>query len=284
MARYEEKQGLTIKLPYDSNTFKGWVTALAITGFFMYLISIARIELTPPHIVETNDSIKSNIVFLSEISFGDGDGTGQNKGNLQVEGKSRKGEQIKDKLADAVAPKKDAVNRIAKSQPTDNNFSAKKITASKDVKDIKKNENAPTKKATADENTSKKGTSVTDAGSTTAKGSPQGDVNGTGRGTKDNGGTGAGTGIGDIEWGGGGSTTVISKPLPRVPTGLNTSTIVKLRFTINKDGDVTYTVPLIRGVPMAEKAVEEAFKKWKFKPPKTETSLTGVITFRFDVN
>lgn len=284
MARYEEKQGLTIKLPYDSNTFKGWVTALVTTGLLIYLISITDFHLTPPHVVETNDSVKMEVLIINEIRFGDGDGTGQNKGNLQVEGLTRKGQQIRDKLADAVAPKKDMVNKTAKSQSSENNIAAKKITPKKDVADIKKNDNAPSKKATADENTSTKGTSITDAGSTTAKGSPQGDVNGTGRGTKDNGGPGAGTGIGDIEWGGGGSTTVISKPLPKVPAGLNTSTIVKLRFTINKDGDVTYTVPLIRGVPMAEKAVEEAFKKWKFKPPKTETSLTGVITFRFDVN
>ena len=76
---------------------------------------------------------------------------------------------------------------------------------------------------------------------------------------------------------------VLNKSIPKAPSGLNNSTIVKLKFIVGKNGDVESVIPLTRGAPQAEIAALKAMWLWKFRV-KNDERAEGVIKFTFDVN
>lgn len=270
----EPQPGITIKIPWDSNTFRGFVGALM---FILLCVLVGPCFDLKPRYVEIPEKTTIPIEQV-KLFFGDGTGPGASHGNFAEEGKKAKGKTTVSTLSNTSAPKHDIKIKTAKANVTQE--LSTKITPVKSKPD---KDSDTKKKSNETENTSKKNTNIADNSSTVLKGDPRGDDNGTGKG-KTGTGPGAGKGWGDIDWGGGGNTAVIHKEELKIPDGLNNSTVVKFRFTIEPNGDIGMITPLTRGIPIAESAAKSAFKKWKFKAPSSGTPLTGTITVRFEIN
>ncbi|TAE27287.1 MAG: TonB family protein [Candidatus Kapaibacterium sp.] len=113
----------------------------------------------------------------------------------------------------------------------------------------------------------------------TQQGSTSPDAEGLGRF-----GSGAGRGQGyGLEWGGGGNRVVLHKELPKYPPGMNTSTQIKIRFTVNPNGTVGMILPMQKGDPLLERAAIEALRRWQFNPLQETKEMVGFITFTFRV-
>ncbi len=250
---FEENTSLQIKLPWDTNTARGFGISLIVVLLFILFAPFMDIEEAYVR------KIQINSVPLVLLNFGDGDGTGISKGNLTKEGASRKGQAAQSVLEDAASPAvtkqvKNAIeqddNMISNPVPVKELSSAKKVSGSSDgfgSKDIGKNDG------------------VTD---------------GTGLGTRGSG-KGMGYGFGDIEWGGGGNRIVLHKPLPKFPSGVNTNAELKFRFTVMPDGTVGRIIPLQKADPRLETAALAALRQWRFNVLKEDVVMEGVIPLTF---
>ncbi|MFA7626675.1 MAG: hypothetical protein WCZ17_06465 [Candidatus Kapaibacterium sp.] len=250
---FEENTSLQIKLPWDTNTARGFGISLIVVLLFILFAPFMDIEEAYVR------KIQINSVPLVMLNFGDGDGTGISKGNLTKEGASRKGQAAQSVLEDAASPAvtkqvKNAIeqddNMISNPVPVKELSSAKKVSGSSDgfgSKDIGKNDG------------------VTD---------------GTGLGTRGSG-KGMGYGFGDIEWGGGGNRIVLHKPLPKFPSGVNTNAELKFRFTVMPDGTVGRIIPLQKADPRLETAALAALRQWRFNVLKEDVVMEGVIPLTF---
>jgi TonB family protein len=181
------------------------------------------------------------------------------KGNLQKEGKSRKGDIPPTELHDAAAP-----------QVTKSSKKAEDI-APEDVGKFKAVDVVSADQAHKGENG---GEGADDFGV------PDGSSNGTGLGTRGFG-KGKGMGFGDIEWGGGGNRVVLQKHLPKFPKGVKTSATIKIRFTVLPDGTVGKIIPLQKADPRLERAAMDALRKWRFNPLNDDTEMVGTIPLSF---
>lgn len=252
---YDEPRDIRISIPWDSNTFRGFVGALVLTSAIV-LILPSIIDVTPPPLAPTRKSIPIEL-----LNFGPGDGTGQSKGNLQTEGKAVRGRKQQNPLEDAQVAS--TMKTVTKDNPVDYTPGARV----KPVENIASN--TPSK-------------DVNPASGSRSVGKENGDNAGTGLGDF-GGGTGSGKGYGDIEWGGGGNRVIMHKVLPRYPAGVNTSAVIKLRFTVRPDGTVASILPMQKGEPALEQAAMAALRQWRFNPLTTESEMVGIIPFYFKV-
>ena len=262
--RYSEQNGveLRLRIPWDSNTAKGFIAAVA------FLVLIGLLVGTLPPSKEQPSVLPYEV--LATINFGASDGTGAQKGNLTSEGLSQLARRTAAPLEDAERPRSSSVQtRSHRITPKEGDGSPRLIAST-----TKPISNAPDTLAA-------RGTD--DGSGMQTRGDMKGSPLGTGRGTSGSG-SGAGLGYGDIEWGGGGSAIVVRKVIPSAPETLTRSTIVKLRFVVSSQGDVVDVRPIVRGAPEAENAAIRALRQWRFRPQRSDSVLIGVITFRFDVN
>lgn len=252
-----EPNNLSISIPWDSNTFRGFVGALCVTTLMMFLLpSMIDVTITIPEPERRSIPI--------ELIFGLGDGTGGSKGNLAEEGRANKGRTPQNPLEDAA--KAAVMKPVTKATPSEyapgvnvKPVKDKEITAEQPSKDV--NQGSASKNV----------------------GKENGFENGTGMGSEFGGGRGAGHGYGDIEWGGGGNRIVLDKKLPKYPPGVNTSAVIKLRFTVRPDGTVASVLPLQKGEPALEQAAIAALRQWRFNPLTIDNDMVGIIPFYFKV-
>lgn len=263
MRRYTEqsKLELRVRIPWDSNTAKGFGTAVSLLALLGLLVG----TLPPPK----EKSAVLPYEVLATVNFGAGDGTGGSKGNLSPEGLMQRARRSAALLEDAQRSARRSRHSARRTLPSQEGGRFTPITS--DTK--------PTSRSID----STAGRNNTDERGTQILGDRRGATQGTGRGTSGSS-QGAGLGLGDIQWGGGGGAIVVRKVIPTAPENLARSTIVKLRFLVSPQGDVIDVRPLVRGAPEAENAAIRALRQWRFLPLKTDSVLVGIITFRFDVN
>lgn len=252
----DDSQPLSISIPWDKNTARGFIAALIIVFGVILLSPMVKIQ--KPSIYQ----YKVNTIPLELINFGEGDGTGISKGNLSDEGVAHKGDKPLSNLHDAEVATKTKLKH--------NSVNIDPLEASSFVT---KNELSSNQKT----NNTDRGTSSRDLGT------ENGTDNGTGLGDKGLG-KGLGPGIGPINWGGGGNRTVLYKKLPSYPKGVNLSAQIKIKFTVSKDGMVIKMIPLQKGDPVLEKAAMSALKQWRFNPLKEDKTMYGIITFTFKLS
>lgn len=252
-----EPNNVSISIPWDSNTFRGFVGALCVTTIMMLLLpSILDVSVRVPEPERRSIPI--------ELMFGLGDGTGQRKGNLSEAGRAVKGQKPQSPLEDAA--KAAVMKPVTKTNPSDYSPGANV----KPVKDREITAEQPSKEANQ-------------GSATRSVGKENGSDNGTGLSSEFGSGRGAGPGIGDIEWGGGGNRIVLDKKLPKYPQGVNTSAVIKLRFTVRPDGTISSIIPLQKGEPALEQAAIAALRQWRFNPLIIDNDMVGIIPFYFKV-
>ena len=246
----EAQSGLNIRIPWDSNTAKGFALAVVIMLLFWIISPLIEIEKAKPREIASS-------IPIELLNFGSGDGTGKKSGNLTEEGKSVKGNKAEINIEDAQI----ASNTKGKADVKIED--ATKFIASNDVKSNDKN------------NTKLTGTSNKSVG--TEDGS---DIMGTG--LKDRGtGRGAGDGFGDIDWGGGGNRVLLSKKLPQFPKSVKSNARIELRFKVLPDGTVSQVIPLQKADPALEQAAINAIKQWRFNPLADNKEMWGTIPLTF---
>ncbi len=250
---YDEEKSVNIKIPWDKNTAKGFTIALLIAIVFLMLTPM--MYFAPP----INRQIEYNTVPLTLLNFGDGDGTGISAGNLAEKGLKRKGPDRANPLEDANIPTKTKHSNYA----SNTDLMSDKI---KTVNEFNSN--------TKNNSESEKGIGTKDIGAN------DGLSDGTGLGARGTG-KGAGYGFGDIEWGGGGNRIVLHKPLPKFPSSVNTSAVLKFKFTVMPDGTVGKIIPLQKADPRLEQAALEALRQWRFNSLKSDIVMEGVIPLSF---
>lgn len=265
MRRYADQSTsveLRLRLPWDSNTAKGFAGALLLLSLLLLLIGIL------PQPAEKQKTLPYEVLLT--VNFGAGDGTGGNKGNLSPEGIALRQARPAPALSDASK---------AASHPT--RLQRKQANNPDGGKFVAMSTNHPQKQTSTRDTAHAKEQS--DGTAEVSRGNHSGRDDGTGRGTHGQG-SGAGLGFGDIDWGGGGGAVVVRKVIPTAPEGLSRSTIVKLRFVVSPQGEVVDIRPVIRGAPEAEHAAMRALRQWRFRPLQSNTPVVGLITFRFEVN
>ncbi len=251
-SRYETPTQVSLKIPWDKNTARGFLGAMIFMVLFYFFAPVIKVE--RPNVRD----LKIETVPVELLSFGMGDGTGRSAGNLTREGEANKGPESSSKLEDA--------KKAAKTNP-----------ATKDIDEagqfVAKNELSAEKKAKERE-----------GGSDNKNvGKRDGSNSGTGLGGSGIG-EGAGYGFGDIEWGGGGNRIVVDKKVPRYPSGVNTSARIKIRFTVLPDGTVGRMIPLQKADPRLERAAMDALRQWRFNPlEEKDKVMVGVIPISFVV-
>jgi TonB family protein len=249
--QYESKSSLNFKIPWDSNTARGFGITMAMTLICVLLAPVLHIDPPPARTIEFNT------VPLEVMNFGDGDGTGVSKGNLAEEGALHKGRQPQSNLNDAEVAAKTRQNNRRPTNPDDRgNFVARNELSSDES------------------NSQARGSDSRNVGDA------EGSESGTGLGEKGSG-DGKGMGFGDIEWGGGGNRTVLYKKLPEFPDGVNMSAQIRIRFKVLADGTVSSMMPLQKGDPALEHAAMEALRQWRFNPLEEDKEMVGIITFTF---
>lgn len=246
--RYNDTQfTYSINVLWDRYAARGFTIAFIIMLFLLLWFSYTSIVIEPYEPAFTNKPILL-------LNLGDGDGTGKRKGNLTREGSPSSGSKPQNPLEDAGTTKSTA--------PKDP-LSTSNLTPKDNI--------AQTNKSDAD---SSKGQ---------GKSIGAGTGSGTGLGEKGNG-PGKGMGLGDIEWGGGGNRTVLSKILPPSPGNLDRKVSIKIRFNVLPDGTVGDMRPMTKGDPNLEAISLKTLKKWKFNRLDTDMEMLGVITFTFKPN
>ncbi|MBX3043422.1 MAG: energy transducer TonB [Candidatus Kapabacteria bacterium] len=250
---FEEDTSLQVKLPWDTNTARGF--GISMVFVILFLLLAPYWNLKEAHV----RSIQFNSVPLVLLNFGDGDGTGISKGNLTKEGASRKGQEAQSILEDAANPA--LTKQVKNATQQDDNQISNPIP----VKEL----------SSADK------VSGTDKGSGSRDiGTRDGVTDGSGLGSRGSG-KGMGYGFGDIEWGGGGNRIVLHKPLPKFPVGVNTNAELKFRFTVMPDGTVGRIIPLQKADPRLETAALAALRQWRFNVLKEDVVMEGVIPLTF---
>lgn len=247
---------ISISIPWDSNTFRGFVGALCLTSLVLLLMPYI-IDVKPRVAVEENR--RTIPVELLDLTLGKGDKPGKSGGNASAEGRALKGAQAHNPLEDA---------RVASTVKTPTPTNQPEYTPGVNPK--------PSNIASANPSRD-----TARANGSRSIGSPNGSDGGTGRGQWGDG-PGAGEGIG-IEWGGGGNRIVMSKVLPQLPAGSNTSTVIKLHFTVRPDGSVGTILPMQKGEAVYEQAAIKALRRWRFNALTTDNDMKGVITFDFRI-
>lgn len=248
---YDEKPFVSFKLPWDRNTYLSWIIAVIIC--ILVVIFMKLFDLEAPQAI----TLQRNVVPIELLSFGEGDGTGGNKGNLTEEGKKLKGPATTNQLEDARIAAKSNNNKTSNVNPED----AAYFNPSGNPASDKQNQQ--------------------DKGSDSKSiGNPQGDAFGSGLGDKGFG-SGSGKGFGDIDWGGGGNRVVLFKKIPQYPPGVNTSGTIKIQFTVLQDGTIDRMFPLEKADPRLEKAAMDALRQWKFNSISQNVIQVGVITLSF---
>lgn len=251
----EASPTVSFKLPWDRNTFQGWVLSIIIVGVAMVIFDQLAILDQPKR-----RTIRTLPPYIA-INIGNGDGSGVSKGNFTKEGRKTKGKTPQTNLHDA---------EIA--------VSGKKSNKAKTVDPNKATNLIVKKNVDSEGKTEKKGNSRTSVGEEKI----EKDLFASGLGEKGKG-RGAGEGFGDIEWGGGGNRRVLKKEIPEFPDGVKSSSQIILQFRVLADGTVSSVIPLQKADPAIEKEAIRALKKWKFSPltdGKTEIQ-TGRIPLTF---
>ncbi len=267
----DDKATFVIRIPWDSNTVRGFIAALLLIVCFVIISPFISLR---PLVLKGSQDSTSIPIDVIKLHFGAGDGAGKSHGNLQAEGAAQHAAKTVPRMSDASAPKNSATK--TKAAANDPSLVASRVIPVKqdpkkstDQSNSKSDANTSTKKSTAQDHS---GSEVVGDKSAT---------NGNGRGIV---GDGSGSGQGfDLTWGGGGGALVLNKQIPKAPKGLDNSTHVRLKFTVDTNGDVASVVPLTRGAPLAEQAAIKALWLWKFKV-KNGQRAEGVIKFSFDIN
>lgn len=255
--REESQVKLSLKIPWDNNTAKGFGISLCI--LLLLLLFITQVK----NLFPKETAIEKNLIPMELLNYGNGDGTGMSKGNLSREGAMHKGSKLSSDLQDASIAAKFSKS---KNNVIDDPENYQNLKPAGDLASQSKNNNPQTGNASKD------------------IGSPTGNPNATGTGQKGTG-FGAGEGYGNIEWGGGGNRSVLFKKLPKYPPGINTETQIRIRFVVSQDGTVTKMIPLQKGgEPSLERAALEALRLWRFNPLKDNIEMSGIITFTFKLN
>ncbi len=261
------------RIPWDSNTFRGFLLGLFLLLLFVSISPF--IKITAPSL-PSSDTTAIPITILTQLRFGEGDKVGKSHGNLQQEGAKAQAPTNAPRFADASAP--------AKGERASNAKPASTQDLQVNVQPVRRDPETAKQTGTgsASETTTTAKNAIADNTSAPLSGDRTSNQAGTGRGWS---GSGSGAGLGyNIEWGGGGGNVVVlNKSIPKPPQGLNNSTIVKLKFVVDKNGDVESVIPLTRGAPQAESAALKAMWLWKFRV-KNEQRAEGIIKFTFDVN
>lgn len=254
--RYENESDLNLKIPWDTNTARGFAVALIFVIILLFLAP--HIYLTPPIPRDISSNTVPTTVWLS---FGEGDGTGLSKGNLTEEGKAHKGKKPNSVLEDAQIASNTKLNKNA--QTTD--FAeANRVNPVSQLDATEKNDESL--KGNARKNV----------------GDPDGFDDGSGMGLSGSG-IGKGKGFGDIDWGGGGNRTVLYKKIPVFPSGVSKNAVIKMRFTVQPDGTVSSVMPMQKADPKLERAATEALRMWRFNPLKDNTVMVGIIPMSFQL-
>jgi TonB family protein len=252
---YDEKEFISFKLPWDKNTYTGWGLSIVVILIIIFLIPFYNLE--PPQSIE----LQRNVVPIELLSFGEGDGTGGNKGNLSEEGKAYKGKETTNQLEDArIAAKSSNVSK-SKINPEDAAF-------------VQPSKNPPTSEKSNQQDMGSDNRNI---------GKTNGDPFGSGLGDKGFGG-GSGRGFGDIDWGGGGNRIVIYKKIPEYPSGVNSSGTIKIQFTVLQDGTIDKMYPLEKADPRLEKVAMDALRQWRFNAIAQNIVQVGVITLSFKLH
>lgn len=244
MRQRVDQPTISIRLNWSPNTVRGFIGALLIMGIILSFLTCTRFEPDPILIP------KSTPVTL--LVLGSGDGTGMRKGNLTAEGAAQRGAESKDPLVDAV--KSSGGNAKSATDPA---LATRFIPTEQAGKGGKKND---------------------ESSSDQTVGSAKGTDDGVGLGELGVG-RGKGDGYGDIDWGGGGNRTVVTKVIPTFPPGI-LDTKIKIRFRVAPNGEVTMAWPEKKGGNrMVEQAAIAALMRWRFNRLTTPTEMEGVITF-----
>jgi len=250
-SRHENKTIIDLKLPWDSNTARGFLIALFLTFIWLLFAPYIKIEPAAPY----NREIAT--IPLTLLNFGDGDGTGMSKGNLTPEGATHQGIKPTSDLEDAAIAAKTKQNSNVEDPENSMTF-------------------LPTKELSSNQASDK-----AERGSDSRNiGSPNGTSDGTGLGDKGFG-KGKGSGFGDIEWGGGGNRVVLYKKIPKFPDGVNSSAQIKMKFTVQSDGTVSSVMPMQKADPRLERAAIDALRQWRFNPLKDDVEMVGIIPLTF---
>jgi TonB family protein len=253
--KIESERSIQVKMPWDSNTAKGFGLAILLLMFFYIISPFIKLDKVEARID------RPTIPGLVVLNLGDGDGTGLRKGNAAEEGAKGKGEKPKINLehadkspSNATKTSKQVLTDISQSNkitavntPVANNTNNSAITG-----DAPKNIGAP------------------DGGSLNSGLSAKGKGNGLGEG------------LGDIDWGGGGSRTAKITKLPAMPKGVRSSAQIVLRFKVLPDGTVTSVFPTKKADPALEQAAVEALKQWRFNAiDPSKGIMVGTIPITF---
>ena len=233
---------------WDKFTARGFVYAFICMMLLLIFFTYTKVVIDPIKIEHT-----SHPIIL--LNFGEGDGTGKRKGNLTAEGVSSSGKAPSNPLEDASKDK----SASSANDPSKSNSLIAKDKVSESNK--------------------------TDKDSVSGGGKTIGNGAGTGTGLGDKGtGIGKGLGLGDIEWGGGGNRTVLSKVLPKSPNKLDRNVQLKVKFTVLADGSVANMKPMQKGDPVLEQQSLSALKRWRFNKIADGVEMSGIITFSFKMD
>lgn len=250
MERYDDTASVNIQLRWNQNALKGFGVALIVGIVLLCLSTCVRIVVDVPA-----DPLRGK--ELTPIIFGEGDGTGIVSGNLTPKGAAARGTEAKNPLEDAQKELQTEKGKVPPTDPSQSN----RLVASNAVGTSGK-DNSQT--ATGDQSVGKK----------------NGTDNGTGLDMAGLG-SGRGTGLSDIDWGGGGNRTVLTKVLPKKPPG-SLDTEVRMRFKVLPDGSVSWVTPVRRGGdPAVNEAAKQALMRWRFNPLANGQVMEGIITIGF---
>lgn len=256
---YREEANISLKIPWQPNTAKGFVVAVATALVLAFSLNFCEVDNSQYQRIYRD----STLSVVIDINFGDGDGTGRSKGNLSPEGAAHRSKESPSNLGDAKTA----------AQNTKFNPSA----ASDD--DLEFNP-IPYVTVPSTQKSSAKTTTGSDNKDLGQLGS--GFTGGTGLGTKGTG-TGAGNGFGDIEWGGGGNRKLEQKIIPKIPQGIRFTDTIKIQITVSADGSVKRVLPLVRGDARLESACVDALKRWRFNPIPGSRDMIGIIPFKLNL-
>jgi TonB family protein len=235
----QQQRDISIKLPWDENTFKGWLVGLGVTAIGLLLFNVAGImpEAAKPYEVNT--------VPLTLLNLGSGDNTGLKSGNLTEEGAKSKGDKPKMNLEDAQKSSSNVKNDVKRTD----DISQADVYKGVDKLPSKSNDKTITGNDAQNVGADNKATDPLASGL---------GVRGRGKGKGD--------GFGDIDWGGGGGRVVLNKVLPNFPENVKSSSQIVLQFKVLADGTVVSVIPIQKADPELEEAAIKALKKWRFNP------------------
>ncbi len=250
MSRYHDSSSFQLRFEWSPNVGRGFLVAIGIMSVVLIMSMCTHVSAPEPYTIRTTTPV-------TLLRLGEGDGTGARKGNLTREGAAARGQQAPDPLRDA-----QTASSRGKTQPSDPTQTANLVAAKEVGKDGKPN---------------------TTDGADQSVGAKNGKDDGTGLGWVGSG-AGKGLGYGDIDWGGGGNRTVVTKVLPKFPPG-TMNTEVKLRFRVLPDGTVSLVMPVRRGGnPAVDMEAMRVLKMWRFNKLASDVEMEGTITFVFRNN